>query len=268
MRTDLAIESCKDLENYEGVLTKNEELLGIKITHAEIKTEDASRKTGRDIGRYITLEVGHIADMAEVFDAARAVADSLRRLLADARSFLVIGLGNTAITPDALGPATADRVLATRHLSEEFKKGVGLTGLKPVSVLSPGVLGQTGMESAEVIRAVCDAVRPDVVIAVDALAAADSARLGNTIQLSNAGINPGSGVGNRRRGLNKKTLGVPVIAVGIPTVTDSAVFGEGGFIVTPREIDMLISRASELLSHAINQALQPEIDEEILLSLV
>ena len=136
-------------------------------------------------------------------------------------------------------------------------------------MLSPGVLGQTGIETAEIIRAVCDATHPQAVIAVDALAAAGIERLGSTVQLSNAGISPGSGVGNARSELSKTTLGVPVIALGIPTVTDSATLGGvGGFIVTPRDIDMLILRASELLAAAINLSLQPDTDEELLLSLV
>ncbi len=269
-RTDLAIEACAFAGSVSGTKTEEEQLRGIKITRTEIKTFEASKKIGRAMGRYITLEVGNIAtELLDIEKAAEAISRELRALLGDRKSALVIGLGNTEITPDALGPKTADGVLATRHLSDELKRDTGLGSLRPVSVLAPGVLGQTGIESAEVIAALVNRIKPQAVIAVDALAAADIGRLGNTVQLSDSGISPGSGVGNRRKELSFGTLGLPVIAVGIPTVTDSSVFGgTGGYIVTPREIDMLISHAGELLSLAINIALQPEIDREVLRSIV
>ncbi|MBQ8550333.1 MAG: GPR endopeptidase [Clostridia bacterium] len=268
-RTDLAIEATENLGAADGIMREQNSVDGIKITRISVGRESAKR-IGRAEGKYITLETGDIAaGLLDTEKAASAVARELAALVGNFERALVIGLGNTEITPDALGPKTADRVLATRHLSEDIKRRTGLMGLRSVSVLSPGVLGQTGMESAEVIRAVCRTVKPDAVIAIDALAAADINRLGNTVQLSSGGISPGSGVGNRRAELSERTLGTRVIAVGIPTVADSSTFGgEGGFIVTPREIDMLIIHASELLAHAVNICLQPEIDREILLSLV
>ncbi len=267
--TDLAVEACEQVKSYEGIVKKERSENGVNITDITVETENASKETGRRVGRYITADVGDIAlGLSETDGAARVIAGEIKKLLNGRERVLVIGVGNTEITPDALGPRTADGVLATRHLSAEFQKSTGLE-FKSVAVLSPGVLGRTGIESAEVIRAVCDTVKPEAVIAVDALAAADVIRLGTTVQISNTGISPGSGVGNRRKELSEQTLGIPVIAVGIPTVTDSGnLGGKDGFLVTIRDIDLLISRASELLSHAINFALQPEIEQEILLSLV
>lgn len=269
-RTDLAIENLDFSSDIEGLAVSETEIGDIKITAAEIKSDSAAERLGRAKGRYITLETGDIAsELFPISKTAEVLAKELRSLMGEAESALVIGLGNTDITPDALGPMAADRVLATRHLSSEIKDKTGLSRLRSVSVLSPGVLGQTGMESAEVIKAICREIEPDIVIAIDALAAADIERLGKTVQLSDAGISPGSGVGNRRRELDEGTLGRRVIAIGIPTVADSSCFGGScGYIVTPREIDMLISRAGELISTALNFALQPEIDRDILLSLV
>jgi len=269
-RTDLAIENLDFSSDIEGLAVSETEIGDIKITAAEIKSDSAAERLGRAKGRYITLETGDIAsELFPISKTAEVLAKELRSLMGEAESALVIGLGNTDITPDALGPMAADRVLATRHLSSEIKDKTGLSRLRSVSVLSPGVLGQTGMESAEVIKAICREIEPDIVIAIDALAAADIERLGKTVQLSDAGISPGSGVGNRRRELGEGTLGRRVIAIGIPTVADSSCFGGScGYIVTPREIDMLISRAGELISTALNFALQPEIDRDILLSLV
>lgn len=267
--TDLAVEACAEIENVEGIIKKESCENGITITDINIETEAAAEKVGKPIGRYLTLDVGDIAlGLSETDGVAKIIAKVIKDLLKNRRRVLVIGVGNTEITPDALGPKTADGVLATRHLSEDFMKSTGLL-FNSVAVLSPGVLGRTGMESAEVIRAVCNTVKPEAVIAVDALAASDVGRLGTTVQISNTGISPGSGVGNRRRELSQKTLGIPVIGVGIPTVTDSGnLGGESGFLVTIRDIDLLISRASELMSHSINFALQPQIEDDILLSLV
>ncbi len=269
-RTDLALEACGQAKNTEGITEQTDFFGDVAVTRIKIESLSAEKTVGKPRGEYVTVEVGDIASgLSEADGAADIIAGEIKKMLGDAERVLVIGVGNTDITPDALGPKTADGVLATRHLLGEFARETGLEKLKSVAVLSPGVLGRTGMESAEVIRAVCNTVKPDSVIAVDALAAADIKRLGTTVQINNTGISPGSGVGNRRKELSENTLGARVIAVGIPTVTDSSVFGGGGgLIVTPREVDLLISRASELLSHAINFALQPDIERETLLSLV
>ncbi len=269
IRTDLADESCEKIKDRAGIFINKTKENGMEIFYADIKTEDAAKRAGRQVGKYITLSVGESLKNGETREGAAILARHIRMLLGKAENVLVIGLGNTEITPDALGPKTAEKVLATRHLKKEFLKNAGLETLKPVSVIAPGVLGQTGIESAEILLALCDKISPDAVIAIDALCAAEPSRLCSTVQLSDAGISPGSGVGNRRQEISKKTLSLPVIALGVPTVTDSAAFGgQGGFIVTPREIDTLILKASELLAAAINLALQPSTDSETVLSLV
>lgn len=270
LRTDLAVEACAGFENIAGVVSQTKIEHDITVKYTDISSETAAQKVGKPCGKYITIYLGNIAEgLLNEKRAVDIIVRELVSLIGSPKSTLVIGVGNTDITPDALGPKTADGILATRHLLGDFAKKIGLDDLKSVSVLSPGVLGRTGIESAEVIKAVCGEIKPDTIIAVDALAAADIKRLGTTIQINNVGISPGSGVGNRRRELTAKTVGANVIAIGMPTVADSSVLGgEGGFFITPREIDLLISRASELLSQSINFALQPKIDREIILSLV
>lgn len=268
-RTDLAIESnLQQKGKVAGVSVKEKNENGIKIVAVDIKTEQAARKLSKKIGRYVTLDVGDIAaGLTETDGAAEIIAAEIKDMVGDFSTALVIGVGNPNLTADALGPKTADGVLATRHLKKDFLENIGLTGLKSVAVLSPGVLGKTGMEAVEIIKSVCETTNPDVVIAVDALASADNARIGRTVQLSNTGISPGSGIGNKRREISESTLSRPVIALGVPTVADFHTENRS-FIVTMREIDLLTSRAAELLSHALNFALQPNIDREVLLSLV
>ena len=185
---------------------------------------------------------------------------------------MVVGLGNREITPDALGPETAARVLATRHIRKELGEVEGLENLQPVAVLSPGVLGKTGIETLEIIKGAVASVKPSLVIAVDAFAARETERLGTTVQIASSGICPGSGVGNSRKAVDKNSLGVPVISIGVPTVVDASTLaaelaGVGDdkrltphgrqLFVTPREIDVIIDRAAALLSRVLNSALQP-----------
>ena len=266
LRTDLAIESAAGIKPSDGVGTATRTEGGCKITETRILTDSAAEKTGKPKGTYLTAEVGNIAQgLVEAGGTADVLCRLLCSILPPFSSALVIGLGNPSLTADALGPRTANGVLATRHIEKALAESIGLAGLNSVSVLSPGVLGQTGMEAAEVVRAAVRTVAPDVVIVIDALAAADTARLGTTVQMNNFGIAPGAGVGNRRKEISQHTLGIPVVAVGVPTVTATE---NENLIITSREIDLLIQRASELLSHAINFSLQQEIDRDILLSLV
>ena len=163
-----------------------------------------------------------------------------------------------------------DRVLATRHLTTELKKDLGLDKLKSVSIITPNVLGKTGIESSDIITAVNNKIKPDIIIAVDALACRDAERLCRTIQISNTGICAGSGVNNARNPINRDTVGVPVIAIGVPTVIDANTFFENtteNMMVTPKEIDLLVEKAAEIISRAINIFLQPEIDIEVIESL-
>lgn len=237
-------------------------------------TADAATaaQLGKPAGVYLTATLPPLTDDEHALEQqARVIGAQLRALLPSDGTVLVVGLGNEAITPDALGPRTAARVLATRHIPEELSRSVGLTGLRPCAVMTPGVLGNTGVESGEMVAGVCRAVKPSAVIAVDALAARSLARLGCTVQLSDTGIAPGSGVGNNRRALCRETLGVPVIGLGVPTVVDAetvaqdltgstcdAVSPRGcAMMVTPREIDLMIDRAARLLAMTIHAALQP-----------
>ena len=213
---------------------------------------------GKPKGRYITACLPPLTDdERDLTQHAALIGKELAAMLPPEGTVLVVGLGNRTVTPDALGPATADLVLATRHIGGEFARAAGLTDLRPTAVVTPGVLGQTGTESSETVRGVCREIHPCAVIVVDALAAGEAQRLGRTVQLCDSGIAPGSGVGNDRRPLNREVLGVPVIAMGIPTVVDAAMEGCAPMMVTPREIDLMIARGARLLAAAIHAALQP-----------
>ncbi|MGX8701209.1 GPR endopeptidase [Caproiciproducens sp.] len=227
---------------------------------------------------YVTLEVQAISDHIDSDNSLLTLtAQELTALLPEKGSVLVAGLGNRAITPDALGPLVAEKILATRHIKGELARVTGLDRLRPVSVVSPGVLGCTGIEAVELLQALVKELNPDAVVAVDALAARSPARLGCTVQLCSAGISPGAGVGNARPRIDESTLGVPVVSMGIPTVVDAATLaadlldGEtdgseekiaprgAQMMVTPREIDLIISRGARLLSMGINVALNPSL---------
>ena len=273
-RTDLAMELKTDIEEKTGGVSAHREQYGdITLTSIEVQNEIGARLIGKPIGKYICFSLPPFLEPADSSAALRLISAHLRAMLPrQCAGVLVIGLGNREITPDALGPLTASQILATRHIKRELGEVEGLEKLQPVAVLSPGVLGKTGIESLEIIRGAVESVRPDAVIVIDAFAARESERLGNTVQLANAGICPGSGVGNSRKAINRESLGVPVISIGVPTVVDASTlvrdvageqalekarpFGQEMF-VTPREIDALIQRAAKLLGRAINMVLQP-----------
>lgn len=273
-RTDLALESisCDQLPDSVHISTR-----GRVFTITEIIIDDDSclSTIGKGKGRYITLEGGSLSRFSDDYKLmAQELADELSRLLPDG-DVLVAGLGNNDITPDAIGPQTAAKVLATRHLGGELDtdEEMFLTSLRNVSTFSGGVMGQTGIETAEIVRAVAAEIKPKAIIAVDALACNDISRLGTTIQLTDTGISPGSGVSNQRMELSEKLFGIPVIAVGVPTVVDMhtivrSLTGKNinrelpNIMVTPRDIDRLTERASQLLAFGINLALQPTLTFE------
>ena len=286
--TDLAIER-REITNSgknDGVTVKKRRVKSASVTEIEITTDAGAEKLGKPVGTYITVELPPFSSEFDDADSRMlAVRDEIKKLLPKNTSgVLVVGLGNSDITPDAPGPKTAKDIFSTRHITKSLAEEVGLPSLRPVSSASPGVLGQTGIESAEMIRGIMNETSPDAVITVDALSARSIKRLGCTVQMTNTGIVPGSGVGNHRAEISRKTLGVPVIAIGVPTVVDAAalVYDITGnenipqpereraekMMVTPREIDVMISRASRLLALAINSALQPDMDMKTLLSLV
>ena len=291
-RTDLAVEARDffplDEKNEKGSLISKEEiLLGYSVASVEIRHEAASKRLGKPCGLYLTLDLASDGAAPSLRRGAQALSTLLSRLLhrsGEIKSVLVVGLGNAAMTPDALGPAAAEQVLVTRHLKSEE----AFAAFSSVSVLQPGVLGKTGLEAAQTVRGAVDAVRPDVVLAIDALAAARMARVCTTVQLSDAGIVPGSGVGNHRNALNEETLGVPVIAIGVPTVVDARtlsldVLEEAGIrdfdpallqscgadiTVTPRDIDAKVAALARIIGYGINLALQPQLDFDALSELL
>lgn len=234
VRTDLALETREKFEEdnveIKGVRVEEElvEESEIKITRMVIETENGAKAMGKPKGSYITLEAPNMSEQDEDYhrEISLQLAKVLKKLLPRKEApaaVLVVGLGNREVTPDALGPRVVDNMMITRHIIREFGKyAFGEQETNVISGIVPGVMAQTGMESLEIIKGIIEETGPDCVIAVDALAARNTRRLGRTIQITDTGINPGSGVGNHRHGLNGESLGIPVIAIGIPTVVDAA----------------------------------------------
>lgn len=288
-RTDLAVEATQlwqeqagETTQLRGVQARDSVREGYKVTTVRILDESGAQALGKPVGTYITVELdGLLRREEDAFPrAARALAAELRGLLdlKEGDAVLVAGLGNRAITPDGIGPKAADYTLVTRHLVEQVPEQFG--AFRPVSALAAGVLGTTGMESGELISAVVEKTRPACVLAVDALASRSLRRVGRTVQLSDTGIVPGSGVGNHRMALNRETLGVPVIAIGVPTVVGAAtlacdLLSEAGredldpaalsgagenLIVTPREVDTQVGDLAKVIGYGIDLALQSGLD--------
>ena len=265
VRTDLASEVVQRPENASlaGLELNEERICGCRVTAVKIKGGEASKVLCKPIGNYLTLELDEYIRRQEnsFSDAANALSQLMRRFaeIQNAQSFLVACLGNRAITPDAVGPEVSDSLIVTRHLKQSLPQE--FAALSSVAVLRTGVLGTTGIESAQSLKALCGLVQPDCVIAVDALASGELDRLCRNVQICDSGIAPGSGVGNDRAELNRESLGVPVIAVGVPTVIDAAAFcadeSAAGLFVTPRNIDELVRSVSKLVAYGLNLALHP-----------
>ncbi len=272
-RTDLALESLAQTPHRSGI-TEHRRGTQFRITEIHIADDASGKPLGKGKGRYITLEGQSLSRFSDDFEKmALELAAELRTLLPPEGGVLVAGLGNQDITPDALGPRTTAKVLATRHLQKELAQEdeAFLKSLRQVSVLAGGVLGQTGIETAELLLAVKDRVQPNAILAIDALACSSLHRLGTTIQLSDAGIAPGSGVANHRMALTREHFGVPVIGIGVPTVIGMRTIAEDltgmraryeapDMMVTPRDVDRLIQQAAHLLACSINLALHPQMD--------
>ncbi len=280
IRTDLALEAAEKAPDMPRLTEQDVEKTQLMegeatITRIHIHSGAGSEALGRAPGRYITVEVPPLSDNDDkLVEYARLIGRELAALLPERGTVLVTGLGNESITPDALGPRASRMVLATRHIQGEFARSSGLDDLRATAVLAPGVLGQTGVESGEIVGGLCEVVHPAAVIAIDALASRSVARLGCTVQLCDTGIAPGSGVGNNRKELTEQLLGIPVIGLGVPTVVDARTLAAeltgredaaeqvaprgAQMMVTPREIDLIISRASRLVAMAVNAALQPD----------
>ena len=288
-RTDLALEarelwqeSAERTTRLSGVKATKTKREGYPVTRVDILDQRGEKALGKPQGSYLTIDLTTFWQRKSDFfeRAVRAVGSQLRELLPEEGPVLVIGLGNDAMTPDAVGPLAVDNVLITRHLIAAMPKH--FAGFRPVAVFRTGVLGTTGVESAEAVRGLVAEVQPALVIAVDALASRRVGRVCATVQLSDTGIIPGSGVGNHRAALNRETLGVPVLAVGIPTVVDAATLaadlleeagipeldetrlrhGKEPLMVTTRDIDQQVRELSRVVGYGINWALQDlEIEE-------
>lgn len=237
IRTDLAMEQKERFESdhveVSGVVLEEEydEEKEIKITTVRIETENGAKAMGKPVGTYLTLEAPNMAAADEGYhrEISETLAGFLEKYMKDTEenqekgySVLVVGLGNREVTPDALGPYVVDQLNVTRHIVQEYGRyAVGKGGSRIVSAIVPGVMAQTGMESAEIIRGIVNETTPDLIMVIDALAARSTKRLNRTIQISDAGIYPGAGVGNHRSEITKDTMGIPVIAIGVPTVVDA-----------------------------------------------
>ncbi|MGC8487435.1 MAG: GPR endopeptidase [Clostridia bacterium] len=309
VRTDMAVEARDIVRGEEreipGVHTVERELDGLTVTRVEIRTQDAAKLLHKPPGLYITVDVPRFKDRdADLRDRLTdTLAEELSPLLARPKGehILVVGLGNWNATPDALGPRVVDRLLVTRHLGAVVPKDIR-DRLRPVSAVAPGVLGTTGIETVDIVRGIVQETHPDMVVAIDALAARSPARLVASVQVADSGIHPGSGVGNRRHGLTPETLGVPVVAIGVPTVVqagsivnqalgllvdalgdDPAFFAivremreperrqlvedvispaMGDLMVTPKEIDVLVNDMADVVAESLNRALQPDLDRQ------
>lgn len=286
LRTDLALEQREiNAQNEtDGIDCEEYKKGNIKVTRIKITNENGEQKLKRKMGNYITVELGNMGETAANHEAATAIiAEELKALLPKEGLILIAGLGNDKITPDALGPECASLIFSTRHIGKELQKSIGFENLRPVARVIPGVLGQNGIETGEILAGIVREVSPAALITVDALASRRLSRLGCTVQLCDTGVTPGSGVGNARAQISKETVGVPVIAMGVPTVVDAAtlacdLIGENSkgkidpnserMMVTPREIDLLIEHSSKLVAAAINSALQPHMDINDLMALV
>ena len=238
IRTDLAMEQKERFESdhveVSGVVLEEEydEEKEIKITTVRIETENGAKAMGKPVGTYLTLEAPNMAAADEGYhrEISETLAGFLEKYMKDTEenqekgySVLVVGLGNREVTPDALGPYVVDQLNVTRHIVQEYGRyAVEKGGSRIVSAIVPGVMAQTGMESAEIIRGIVNETTPDLIMVIDALAARSTKRLNRTIQISDAGIYPGAGVGNHRSEITKDTMGIPVIAIGVPTVVDAA----------------------------------------------
>lgn len=288
-RTDLALEareiwqeSTEKTTRLSGVKAKKQTLEGYPLTRVEILNDKGAAALGKPKGTYLTVDLTTFwKRKSDFFErAVRAVGGQLKTMVPPKGPALIVGLGNGAMTPDAIGPLSADHILVTRHLIAAMPRH--FSGFRPVAVFRTGVLGTTGVESAEAVRGLIEQVHPAMVIAIDALASRRVGRVCSTVQLSDTGIIPGSGVGNHRAALNQETLGIPVFSIGVPTVVDSATLAadlleEAGIaeidaeklrssqqnlMVTPRDIDAQVRDLGKVIGYSINWALQDlEIEE-------
>ncbi len=244
-RTDMADErvdtykKVKNVSEVDGIKVETKNKDGIITTIVEVLNEQGKEALKKEIGKYITIEIADLSKLEKENndEVSIVLGEKIKELIGEdnAKSILVVGLGNEAATPDALGPKVTKEVNITRHIIN-FAKELVEPNTRSISAIAPGVLGTTGIETSEIIFSIVEKIKPDIIIAIDSLASSSIHRIGNTIQLSNTGITPGAGVRNKREGLNKNTLGIPVIAIGVPTVVDMAT-------ITNEAIDKMLDSA-------------------------
>ena len=296
VRTDLALEAREFIEEADGdtrgVIAEEYQVedCDVQVTKVMITTKNGAKAMGKPIGTYITLEAQGLMEPDEGYhrEVSKVIAGQIKELLKSPekeKSILVVGLGNIDVTADALGPEVVNNLLITRHMILQFGKAAyDKEKVNKISAIIPGVMGKTGMESAEIVKGIVAETTPDVVVVIDALAARNTKRLNRTIQITNTGIHPGSGVGNHRDAMTEESLGVPVIAIGIPTVVDAATIvndaierikkeldqkellfsGQGtgtlselnNMYVTSKDIDATIKRLSFTVSEGLNMAFE------------
>ncbi len=291
IRTDMALELADNAGEIRGVTNEifvNQQ--GMEISRIHVETYEAAARLGKPVGNYITIDMGNIASLLpeKRRTLAMTCGEELGRLIENKESVLVVGLGNRMVTPDSLGPKACEGVFVTRHIKAHIPDAIDERAAT-VSAISPGVLGVTGIESEEVIDSLCARLKPDAVIAVDALAAREVRRIGSSIQICDTGIQPGAGLGNRRRMINRESMGVEVVAIGVPTVAYAStlaadqlseaaedIFEEDtlseimerimkpadDLVVTPTDIDKLTDHAAAVIAEAINIAVNPHIPYE------
>lgn len=275
-RTDLALEGVEqlrqggDISRLDGVFAAEYTRHGYGVTDVRVATKQAAEAVGKPEGRYVTIDLRPYFRREEGFfaRAARCLASELRTLLPGVGEdwpVLVAGLGNRGMTADAVGPLALESLLVTRHMVRSLPRQ--FRGFTPVSALAPGVLAATGMEALELLRGAVQATGCAAVIAVDALAARSRERLCATVQLGDTGLIPGSGVGNHRKAIDKTTLGVPVVAVGVPTVIAAHLLGDGQpeddpLFLTPRDIDGKVRELGRVIGYGVTLALQEGLSVE------
>lgn len=288
--TDLAMESRELNPDIQGVSEQSGQAHGCTVSRIKIETDEAAGRLDKPVGLYVTLDAPALADrpLHLYEDVSRALAGELTHMYGELdreAAVLVVGLGNRSITPDSLGPRVADKVFVTRHINEYVPDALPRP-IRSVCSVAPGVLGTTGIETMETVHGIAEHVKPDLIIAVDSLASRRAARISTTIQLTDTGICPGSGVGNTRKGLTRHALGIPVIAIGVPTVVHAATISQevisliaaktglhsdeeklrglaaevidetlGPLVVTPKDIDSIAEDMSRIIADGINLAL-------------
>lgn len=279
IRTDLALEakslyerSAGDQTQNPGVWARKTKVRGIEVTTLRILDSRGEQALGKPAGTYTTVELDALMgrDPGGFSRTVHVLARNLRGLLGSSQNVLVAGLGNRSVTPDAVGPLCLESLIVTRHLKQ---LGGAFSCFGTVSAVEPGVLGTTGMESAELVQSLTRKLQPEAVICVDALAAGSLGRLLSSVQLTDTGIVPGSGVQNSRAAINRETLGVPVVAVGVPTVVDASGWARTGedeektardMVLTPRDIDLRVRQLAKVLGYSLDLALHPGLTLEMI----